>query len=529
MVVVVATLAAAGAAQARAPVIAYQDGSRHLQLYDSQTGAPVSAPALTFRQFVQIPFAVSFDGRYVAYVADGSGYAIHLFDRVRNAEIPLPGIDIYTTSASHPSNLSVSDTGLIAFDDDGNSGVVVYDSATGSFIATGLPPDSDNPNGEHPRQPVLSGDGKFLATTCITGATSTCPDPNLNNGHATLFLQSLATGTDTGLPVIDPNAGSGGTDEEHPCLDETGDLVGADAGDPNPAHNDVYLYDRTHATILDIPNLNDPPNSTVRCSLSFGGRYVGLEDNNGAVRLYDRNTGTQITVSSSVTGPPIWFSAPFLAPNAPAIASPASGATFVKGQSVKASYSCSDFDGGMGIAACTGPVPNNAPLDTSKLGSHSFTVTATSVNGLTSATTATYTVVAAGSGAPAVGHARTSHRRWREHRRGGNANAPLGTTFSFTLNEPAAVRFSFFLVLAGRRQGTSACSPRRPQGRRCRVRRLEGTLRFTGHAGRNSLPFAGRLSRSRTLKPGNYRLTITAVDKTGHRSAPQTLSFTIVR
>jgi hypothetical protein len=61
------------------------------------------------------------------------------------------------------------------------------------------------------------------------------------------------------------------------------------------------------------------------------------------------------------------------------------------------------------------------------------------------------------------------------------------------------------------------------------VRRLEGTLRFTGHAGRNSLPFAGRLSRSRTLKPGNYRLTITAVDKTGHRSAPQTLSFTIVR
>jgi hypothetical protein len=61
------------------------------------------------------------------------------------------------------------------------------------------------------------------------------------------------------------------------------------------------------------------------------------------------------------------------------------------------------------------------------------------------------------------------------------------------------------------------------------VRHLEGSLRLTGHAGLNSVPFAGRLSRSRTLKPGNYRVTIIALDHGGHRSAPQTLSFTIVR
>src|SRR5205807_467934 len=117
---------------------------------------------------------------------------------------------------------------------------------------------------------VLSGDGTFLATTCITGATSTCPDPNLNNGHATLFLENLVTETDVGLPVIDPNAGPGGTDEEHPCLDQTGDLVGADAVDANPTHSDVYIYDRSTGSDLNITNLNDPPNSTIHCALSFG-------------------------------------------------------------------------------------------------------------------------------------------------------------------------------------------------------------------------------------------------------------------
>jgi len=139
------------------------------------------------------------------------------------------------------------------FDDGANGGVAVYNSATGTFVHTGL-----STSGNGPRDPVLSGDGTLLATSCITGPGATCPDPNLNSTHSTLFLQNLLTGTDTGLPFIDPNAGAGGTDEEHACIDADGGLVGADAVDPNAVNpppnfkSDVYVFDRSAAIAANV-------------------------------------------------------------------------------------------------------------------------------------------------------------------------------------------------------------------------------------------------------------------------------------
>jgi len=374
---------AAAPASARGPVIAYLSASRQLQLYDSQAGAAVSAPALTVKN-TQNAFAVSFDGRYIAYIAESDGL-IHLFDRVTNAEIPLPGINIYT-GGEFPDDLSVSDTGLIAFDDGGNVGVVVYNSATGKFVPTGL----STSGNAGPRDPVLSGDGRFLATTCITGPNTTCPNPNLNSTHATLFLQNLVTQTDTGLPLIDPNAGAGGTDEEHACVDANGGLVGADAVDTG--QSDVYIFDRSTGSDLTIPGLNTPGKDTIHCVLSFGGGYVGVSDDNGVVRVYDVTAGSQIAVPSTII-PPIWFTAPFVPPDAPTITAPANGAQLTPGQVMDASYSCQDPVGGMGIASCAGPVATGSPVDTSTPGTHSFTVTATDVNGLTAASTSTFTVL----------------------------------------------------------------------------------------------------------------------------------------
>jgi hypothetical protein len=309
---------------------------------------------------------------------------------VAGTEIPLPGVNIYTS----PDDLSVSDTGLIAFDNGGNVGVVVYDSATGKFVPTGL----STSGNAGPRDPALSGDGKFLATTCITGPGTTCPNPNLNSTHSTLFVQSLVTQTDTGLPFIDPKAGAGGTDEEHPCIDANGGLVGADAVDPNTVNpppnfqSDVYVFDRSTGSDLTIPGLNTPGKDTIHCVLSFGGAYVGVSDDNGVVRAYDVAAGSQIAVPSTII-PPIWFTAPFVPPNAPTITAPANGAQLTSGQVVDASYSCQDPSGGLGIASCAGPVASGSPVDTNTPGTHSFTVTATDVNGLTAVTTSTYTVL----------------------------------------------------------------------------------------------------------------------------------------
>ena len=436
----------AAPASARDPVIAYLNPSRQLQLYDSQAGAAVSAPALTVKN-TQNAFAVSFDGRYIAYIAASDG-DIHLFDRVANAAIPLPGINIYTS----PDDLSVSDTGLIAFDNGGNVGVVVYNSATGTFVRTGLLTSGN----AGPRDPALSGDGKFLATTCITGPGTTCPNPNLNSTHATLFLQSLVTQTDTGLPLIDP----GGTDEEHACIDANGGLVGADVLDnpqPTKFQNDVYIFDRSIGSDLTIPGLNTPGKDTIHCVLSFGGAYVGVSDDNGVVRAYDVAAGSQIAVPSTII-PPIWFTAPFVPPNAPAITAPANGEQFTPGQIVDASYSCQDPAGGMGIASCAGPVASGSPVDTSTPGTHSFTVTATDVNGLTAATTSTYTVRGV-SAVPTMAQVKAALRSVLKPRgkaaKIGRLLKHGGYSFSFTAPSAGRLVIRWYLVRKGAHVATA--------------------------------------------------------------------------
>jgi FG-GAP repeat len=115
---------------------------------------------------------------------------------------------------------------------------------------------------------------------------------------------------------------------------------------------------------------------------------------------------------------------------------------------------------------------------------------------------------------PAVAHARQSAARWRESNqlaRISRAKTPTGTTFSFSLNEQAAVTFSFTQILASHRRVKS------------------GTLSFTGHSATNTVAFAGRISRADKLKPGRYELVITATNSAGQRSQSVSLSFTIVK
>jgi hypothetical protein len=75
-----------------------------------------------------------------------------------------------------------------------------------------------------------------------------------------------------------------------------------------------------------------------------------------------------------------------------AITTPADGATYTEGQAVAASYSCSEPGGITSIASCSGPVPSGSPIDTSTLGTHTFTVNAADTAGLTASKSVTYTV-----------------------------------------------------------------------------------------------------------------------------------------
>jgi hypothetical protein len=93
------------------------------------------------------------------------------------------------------------------------------------------------------------------------------------------------------------------------------------------------------------------------------------------------------------------------------VASPSDGAVFVQGAPVNAAYTCTDR-GGPGIAACTGPVPNGASIDTDDIGPHAFSVTATDRVGSEVTRTSIYRVLSPGK-ITLTGPVRTFHRNGR--------------------------------------------------------------------------------------------------------------------
>jgi hypothetical protein len=75
------------------------------------------------------------------------------------------------------------------------------------------------------------------------------------------------------------------------------------------------------------------------------------------------------------------------------ITSPEDGATFERGSSVQADFSCADEAGGSGLDSCVGTVVDGAAIDTATLGTKSFTVTGTDEAGNETVVTHTFTVV----------------------------------------------------------------------------------------------------------------------------------------
>lgn len=83
-------------------------------------------------------------------------------------------------------------------------------------------------------------------------------------------------------------------------------------------------------------------------------------------------------------------SAPDTTPPAITLTTPADGATYQQGGHASASYSCTDDDSG--VASCAGSVQTGWPIDTTTVGDHTFTVTATDNAGNTATVTHHYTV-----------------------------------------------------------------------------------------------------------------------------------------
>ncbi len=138
---------------------------------------------------------------------------------------------------------------------------------------------------------------------------------------------------------------------------------------------------------------------------------------------------------------------------------------------------------------------------------------------------------------PVLSNLTQTRRRWRAgsklarlSAKSKRRRAPLGTTFSFRLNEAAKVTFTFTQRLSGRRVGGNCVVPSVKNRRKpsCKRTIVPGVQSFPAHAGSNKISFQGALPGGKKLRPGAYTALIVA--SSGRlRSVAKTLSFTIVK
>ncbi len=112
---------------------------------------------------------------------------------------------------------------------------------------------------------------------------------------------------------------------------------------------------------------------------------------------FDPSSGSIVLYGGS--GNPIldetWVFQLEVGPPTAGITAPADGQSFTVGEAVATEFECEEATGGPGIASCEDSNTGSAPagtLDTSTLGPHTYTVTATSENGLTGTAQIGYTV-----------------------------------------------------------------------------------------------------------------------------------------
>lgn len=117
---------------------------------------------------------------------------------------------------------------------------------------------------------------------------------------------------------------------------------------------------------------------------------------------------------------------------------------------------------------------------------------------------------------PVITSVRLAPRRFPTSKR----SRRRGTVLSYRLSEAAKVRLEFKRAIP--------CRGRAARRKSCRRYVTAGSLRRSSPAGRTRFAFRGRIG-TRTLRVGQYRLVLSAVDKAGNRSRVRTVPFVVIR
>src|SRR5262249_39730505 len=126
-----------------------------------------------------------------------------------------------------------------------------------------------------------------------------------------------------------------------------------------------------------------PNNSTIAPSLG-GTSYTDPGFTTTAVVTSPISANVETDCFPTSPPAPWWTTAiipPDTTPPVITINTPAASGQYPLGATVNANYTCNDGQFGSGVASCTGDVPNGTAIDTSSLGSHTFTVNASDNKG----------------------------------------------------------------------------------------------------------------------------------------------------
>ena len=385
-----------------------------------------------------------------ATTVDGNGDQVFNISGSNPSSVTLDGMNVQGTTSvdaaaidfepSNTATLTLSndaiinnqtedfESGAIYFDDNGNSGALAIADST---IAGNTITCCENGAGiafENGGMGTLTIDGSTLSGNgaasnssntglgggvYFDGATATITNSTISGNTASqgagLYLES---GTTTLLNdtiadnILSPSGGSGAGIFGAATVTADNTIVSGNSGatastndcDAPVASSDHSLEDGTGCG-FDLPSsdpmlepLGDNGGPTDTMALAAGSAAIDAGDKAHCPAIDQRGfsrpdvSGSACDVGAYESGGPPMAS----------ITAPANGSAVALGQVVQASYACAPGVDGtlkLGSAGCSGPVPDNAAIDTATPGVHTFTVAATDTDGQMDATTSRYTVV----------------------------------------------------------------------------------------------------------------------------------------
>lgn len=250
----------------------------------------------------------------------------------------------------------------------------------------------------HARVPVgevptgVSSDGSHVWVTNALAGTVSEIDPSSASVIATPTVGSLPEGVSSdGGHVWVANAGSGTVSELAIPPVPTVSIT-------SPSESTLYHEGESVTASFSCtdgsggPGL-EPGTEGCKGSVADGSPIDTATEGPELITVTATSKDGEVTVDTleyKVTGPPFV-----------SIQAPAEGATYAKGATVAASYSCEEGDFGPGLKpgseGCKGTVEKGAAIETSATGEHKFKVLATSTDGDATEKTVTYHVAAAPS------------------------------------------------------------------------------------------------------------------------------------